>query len=67
MMLPTELQLIERFSCSRNTVRRAISQLNTEGYVQSIKGKGVVVLENSCSNDFSKYAQFQRCRIDCRR
>ncbi|EGT4218610.1 GntR family transcriptional regulator [Clostridioides difficile] len=52
MMLPTELQLIERFSCSRNTVRRAISQLNTEGYVQSIKGKGVVVLENSCSNDF---------------
>ncbi len=39
MMLPTELQLIERFSCSRNTVRRAISQLNAEGYVQSIKAR----------------------------
>lgn len=44
-MLPSEYQLIETYDCSRNTVRRAIEQLNKEGYVQSIKGKGVIILE----------------------
>ncbi len=45
-MLPTEAQLVERFGCSRNTVRRAIKQLSDEGYVQSIRGRGVVVLDD---------------------
>lgn len=44
-MLPTEAQLIEDYSCSRNTVRRAIDQLAREGYVQSIHGRGVVILD----------------------
>ena len=44
-MLPTEAQLVERYGCSRNTVRRAIAQLADEGYVQSIRGRGVVVLD----------------------
>lgn len=44
-MLPSEYQLIEEFQCSRNTVRRAISELMKFGYVQSIKGKGVIILE----------------------
>ena len=44
-MLPSEAHLIEEFQCSRNTVRRAIQQLNQDGLVQSINGKGVVVLE----------------------
>lgn len=43
-MLPSEHQLAAKFSCSRNTARRAISQLAQEGYVQSIHGKGVLVL-----------------------
>ena len=30
-MLPSEAHLIEEFQCSRNTVRRAIQQLNQEG------------------------------------
>lgn len=44
-MLPTEAQLVEKYECSRNTVRRAIDQLAREGYVQSIRGRGVVVLD----------------------
>lgn len=44
-MLPTEAQLVERYGCSRNTIRRAIAQLAQEGYVQSIRGRGVVVLD----------------------
>ena len=42
--LPSEHRLIEIFDCSRNTVRRALRQLSDEGYVQSIHGKGVLVI-----------------------
>ncbi len=42
--LPSEHQLIGQFDCSRNTVRRALRQLAREGYVQSIHGKGVLVI-----------------------
>ena len=42
--LPSEHQLIQMYDCSRNTVRRAIAQLGEEGYVQSVHGKGVLVL-----------------------
>ena len=44
-MLPREVELAEEFQCSRNTIHRAIAQLNDEGYVQSIKGKGTVILQ----------------------
>ncbi len=43
-LLPSEHQLTEEFSCSRNTVRRAISMLAQEGFVQSMHGKGVQVI-----------------------
>ncbi len=42
--LPPEYTLIGMYDCSRNTVRRAISDLVAEGYVQSIHGKGVIVI-----------------------
>lgn len=42
--LPSEYNLIVEYDCSRNTVRRAISQLADEGYVQSMHGKGVLVI-----------------------
>ena len=50
-MLPSERLLIERFGCSRNTVRRAIEALASEGYVQSIHGKGVQVLKTTPTSD----------------
>lgn len=39
--LPSENSLIQTYDCSRNTVRRAISRLVNDGYVQAIQGKGV--------------------------
>ncbi|WP_026887187.1 UTRA domain-containing protein [Clostridium beijerinckii] len=46
MMLPTEMELVDKFKCSRNTVRRAINELSKDGYVKSVKGKGVIILES---------------------
>lgn len=46
MQLPTETELSQRFSVSRNTIRKAIQLLNEEGLVYSVKGRGVVILEN---------------------
>ena len=43
-VLPTENVLTVRYGVSRNTVRRAIARLADESYVQSIHGKGVVVI-----------------------
>lgn len=40
-LLPSENSLIQIYSCSRNTVRRALSRLAVDGYVQAIQGKGV--------------------------
>lgn len=40
-LLPSENHLILTYDCSRNTVRRAISTLVTDGYVQTMQGKGV--------------------------
>ena len=42
--LPSEHQLVQMYDCSRNTVRRAIAELGEQGYVQSVHGKGVLVL-----------------------
>ena len=42
--LPSEHQLTEMYDCSRNTVRRAVAELAEQGYVQSVHGKGVLVL-----------------------
>ena len=40
-LLPSEHQLILSYGCSRNTVRRALSNLVADGYVQTLPGKGV--------------------------
>ena len=40
-LLPSEHTLIQAYNCSRNTLRRADSRLVTDGYVQTMQGKGV--------------------------
>lgn len=40
-LLPSENSLIQTYHCSRNTVRRAIQCLVSDGYVQTVQGKGV--------------------------
>jgi GntR family histidine utilization transcriptional repressor len=42
-LLPSENQLAERFSLSRMTVNRAIKELESDGVVERIRGKGTFV------------------------
>lgn len=52
--LPTEFALVEQYGCSRNTIRRAVRELSEIGYVQSVHGKGVVVIYQKTGwSDFS--------------
>lgn len=43
-LLPSENMLAVTYKCSRNTIRRAISVLADDGYVQSMHGKGVRII-----------------------
>ncbi len=43
-LLPSENELIQIYDCSRNTIRRALALLTTEGYIQPIHGRGVRVI-----------------------
>ena len=43
-MLPSENTLVQEYDCSRNTIRRAVGDLVSDGYVQSMQGKGVRVI-----------------------
>lgn len=43
--LPSENQYVKQFKVSRDTVRKALSLLMTNGYIQKIHGKGSVVLK----------------------
>lgn len=43
-LLPTEAELCERFCCSHSTVRRALSELAQDGFVQPRQGRGVTVI-----------------------
>ncbi|WPC16876.1 trehalose operon repressor [Pediococcus inopinatus] len=42
--LPSETQLSELYGTSRETIRKALSELLTNGFIQKIRGKGSVVL-----------------------
>ena len=46
-LLPSENALVQAFGCSRSTIRRAEARLEEEGYVQSVHGKGVVILHRN--------------------
>ena len=61
MLLPSENILTEVYSCSRNTVRRAISALAAEGYVQSLHGIGVRVT-SSCRTGSLHYRRIESFR-----
>ena len=42
--LPSENEYADRFGCTRNTVRRALSMLAAEGFVLPQHGRGVQVI-----------------------
>lgn len=43
-LLPSQSELVGRYGCAHNTVRRALSLLTEQGYCQPIHGKGVRVI-----------------------
>jgi len=60
--IPTEQNLMEKFSVSRSPVRDALKRLQNEGYIKRTPRKGSIVLSNSRVNEainfkggFSKY------------
>ena len=42
--IPSENTLVETYECSHNTLRRALAVLRMHGFVQPIRGKGVMVI-----------------------
>lgn len=46
-LLPSEKQLTENYSVSRETARKALALLTDRGYIQKIMGKGSVVISHS--------------------
>ncbi|MBY0098528.1 trehalose operon repressor [Mesobacillus maritimus] len=46
-LLPSENDLAERYSASRETIRKALNLLSEEGYIHKVQGKGSIVLDVS--------------------
>ncbi|MET3319403.1 UNVERIFIED_ORG: GntR family trehalose operon transcriptional repressor [Peribacillus simplex] len=44
-MLPSENELAESHSASRETIRKALKMLSEDGYIHKVQGKGSIVLE----------------------
>lgn len=51
-VIPTETQLCEYFDISRSTVRQALGELTSEGYLERHKGKGTMILPKKIKQEF---------------
>lgn len=56
--LPSEIQLAQRFSINRHTVRRAIDELVQAGMVLRQQGKGTLILEHSLQYQIGARGRF---------
>jgi GntR family transcriptional regulator len=52
--LPSENQLAKRFTVSRMTARRALTELDNEGYVERFQGKGTFIKKPDFSQGYFK-------------
>jgi GntR family transcriptional regulator len=50
--IPNEIELVERLNISRSTVRQAISELVSEGYLYRVKAKGTFVSKPKVDEGF---------------
>jgi len=42
--IPSENSLVEEYQCTHNTIRKALGVLTNHGFVQPLRGKGVIVI-----------------------
>lgn len=56
--LPSERELSEIYLVSRVTIRKALNELESEGLIYTIKGKGAFVRENKISQKLGYLASF---------
>lgn len=49
-LLPSDQKLVMRYAVSRETVRKAVRLLSNEGYIQTIRGKGSLILNTERLN-----------------
>lgn len=57
-MIPAEPELQSFYGVSRITIRKAIEDLQTDGYVEKIRGKGTVVKSKKLSLNLQKLDSF---------
>lgn len=56
--MPSELQLMERYGFSRQTIRKALEELAKDGYVQKVQGSGSFVKSSRTGEKNSKTIMF---------
>ncbi|TDQ40822.1 GntR family transcriptional regulator [Aureibacillus halotolerans] len=62
--IPSEPQLEEEFSVSKITIRNAIKELVTEGYLETASGRGTKVIANTPSPRLAKGKRFTEWLVD---
>jgi len=50
--LPTEIEICKHYDISRPTVRQAINELVTDGYLERVKGKGTLIVRTKINQDY---------------
>jgi GntR family transcriptional regulator len=58
MVIPTEFDLCQSFNVSRITVRRALSELVAEGYLERISGRGTFVSQPPINQSLNQLTGF---------
>ncbi|MFL0266813.1 GntR family transcriptional regulator [Candidatus Clostridium radicumherbarum] len=56
--IPSERDICEKYDVSRTTVRQAINELEKEGYIYKIHGKGTFVAPKRVNQDLIKFYSF---------
>ncbi|MBM6687467.1 UTRA domain-containing protein [Collinsella tanakaei] len=65
--LPSEAELTRYYTCSHNTLRRALGLLREQGYVQPVHGKGVRVVFQKTERETFSVGQIESFREAGRR
>lgn len=67
-LLPSEAALTAEFSVSRNTLRRALTDLESEGLIKALPGRGRIVVsaDESAGSATNPHLQYRRIAAELR-